>query len=191
MSWFEIAELITPELRNGDIDTCIKRVTEELLKIPATPFHEIIKYRFTNKPEDVANYIRVFIENEKQRLDIEAIYIEMNGFDINPDLWFFDLFAFDTYGGHDDYDWLSDWKSDDHESMTLTGLEDIQTIYENYNDGAYEDVNDCSQANDICSLLIVLHFQDLIKKSAALIENLEIPVFATAHDFDFIYEYKK
>jgi hypothetical protein len=192
MDWFEVAEQAEPDLRKGDIDICIKRVEDELIKLPDTPFHQVMNYRFTNNPGDVAEYFDQFIIKENARFEIKAIYTETNGFYINPDLWFFDLFAYDKYGGHDDYDWLSDWKSGNYESMTLTGLEKMQEIYEEYMEGEYDGKEDYySLANDLCSLIIVLYFQDLIKKSAPLIKGLETPLLATAHDFDFIYEYTK
>ncbi|NET33843.1 MAG: hypothetical protein F6K19_17790 [Cyanothece sp. SIO1E1] len=50
----------------------------------------------------------------------------MNGFDINPDRWYCDLFTYDTDGGIDDFDWLSDWQSEYYQDYTITGLEDLQ-----------------------------------------------------------------
>ncbi len=192
MDWFEIANQIEPDLRKGDTETCINRVVEELKKLPETPFHDAINFKFSNKPDNIADFMRKFIEKEKERIDIKAIYTEMNGFDINTDLWYFDSFAYETYGGRQDYDWLSDWKSDDYEIMTLTGLENIQEVYENYQEDEYEEnEGDYSKISGLCSLLIVLYFQDLIKKSARLINELDIPFLATAHDYDFIYEYSK
>ena len=187
MDWFELAEQIEPDMRKGDIDACMKRVAEELKKLPETPFHHAVNFRFSNKPQDIADFIADFIRKEKQRIDIKAVYAETNGFDINPDLWFFDLFAYESYGGHEDYDWLSNWQSEDYESMTLTGLEEIQTIYEKYEEGEYE--QDHTEARDLCSLLIVLYFHDLIRKSVPLIKGLNVPILATGHDYDFIYEY--
>ncbi|OQX11240.1 MAG: hypothetical protein BWK80_44925 [Desulfobacteraceae bacterium IS3] len=191
MNWFEIAEQIEPELRKGNLKTCIKRVTEELKKMPKSPFHSVVNFGFTNKIRDVAEYFNNFIRKEKERIDIKAIYVEMNGFDINPELWFFDLFAYESFGGHDNYDWLEDWKSEEYESMTLTGLEAIQEVYAKYEDGEYDDDNDFSNARDMCSLLIVLYFQDIIRQSASLIKGLKLPILVTAHEYDFIYEYRK
>lgn len=197
MNWFEIAEQIDPELRKGNLNVCINRVTEELEKLPESPFHSVVNFRFTNKVQDIADYFTNFIRKEKERIDIKAIYTETNAFDINPDWWLFDLFAYEKYGGHDDYEWLADWQSEEHESMTLTGLEAIQEVYAKYDEGEYdegeydEDDNDYSNTRDICSLLIVLYFQDIIRNSAALIKDLNVPILATAHEYDFIYEYRK
>jgi hypothetical protein len=192
MNWFELAEQIRPDLRKGNLTNCINIVTEELKTLPQSPFHLVVNFRFTNKLQDLADYLTNFIHQEKERIDLKAVYAEANGFDINPDLWLFDLFAYEIYGGHDDFEWLSGWRSDNYESMTLTGLEVMQEVYADYNNGEYdEDDNDYSDAKDICSLLIVLYFQDIIRQAAPLIKDLNIPILATAHEYDFIYEYRK
>lgn len=192
MDWFEIAEQIEPELREGNLDSCIKRVIEEFKTLPKSPFHSVVNLRFTNKVQEIADYLTNFIRKEKERINIRAIYTETNAFDINPDRWLFDLFAYEKYGGHDDYEWLADWQSEEHESMTLTGLEAIQEVYAKYDEGEYdEDANDYSNTRDICSLLIVFYFQDIIRHSATLIKDLNVPILATAHEYDIIYEYRK
>jgi len=192
MSWFEIANQITPDVRKGDIYSSISTVISELNKIPDTPFHNILNLSFKNKPQEIADYIAEFIEKERERIDIKSVYIEMNDFDINPDIWFFDLFAYKIHGGHDDYDWLSNWHSDNCESIALVGLEELQKIYENYEDGRYEEEENeenYSNARDLASLIVLLYFQKLIKEAAALIDNLKIPILVTAHGYDLIYEY--
>ncbi|MBF0379048.1 MAG: hypothetical protein HQK72_16445 [Desulfamplus sp.] len=191
-NWFDIASKIQPYIKKGDIDSSIKIVINELKEIPDTPFHNVVNCKFRNSPEEIADYITEFIEKERERIDIKSVYIEMNDFDINPDIWFFDLFAYKIHGGHDDYDWLSNWHSDNYSSITLAGAEELQKIYENYENGKYEEEEneeDYSNARDLASLLIVLYFQKLIKEAAALIDNLQIPILATAHGYDLIYEY--
>jgi hypothetical protein len=42
----------------------------------------------------------------------------MNGFDINPGRWFFDVFGYNDYGGHGEYDWLVDCQPDPYDDMT-------------------------------------------------------------------------
>ncbi|MBF0231357.1 MAG: hypothetical protein HQK63_17485 [Desulfamplus sp.] len=191
-NWFEIASKIQPYIKEDDIDSSINIVVNELEKIPNTPFHNVVNCKFRNRPEEIADHIADFIQKEREQIDIKSVYIEMNDFDINPDIWFFDIFAYKIHGGHDDYDWLANWHSDNYSSIALTGLEELQKIYENYEDGRYEEEEneeDYSNARDLASLFIVLYFQKLIKEAAALIDNLRIPILATAHGYDLIYEY--
>ena len=106
----------------------------------------------------------------------------MNGFFINPDRWFFELFGYEVYGGQiDDYDWLASWDAISEE-FTLTGMESLQSIYT-----AFWSKPQHRKINDIVDLLIVLEFQRLIAQSFKLID-LPIHMLATAHEFDFIYE---
>jgi hypothetical protein len=95
------------------------------------------------------------------------------------------LFAFDSYGGHEDYDWLSDWQSGDYPSMTLIGMEKLQKVYDS--DSFHN--NEYDEASGYCSFMVVLRFQQLIRESVPFIKSLDFPILATAHDYDFIYEY--
>lgn len=63
---------------------------------------------------------------------MEPLYCEMNGFTINPDLWFLDAFAYEKFGGTDDFDWLANWGTSTQESFVLNEMEDLQAIYEDY-----------------------------------------------------------
>jgi len=185
MSWMNLSVELEPHIRKGDIVYCINQVTNAIKSLPDSPFHQIIELHFTNKPKKVAQYFKKFIKQENRRFPIKAIYTETNGFDINPDRWFFDLFAFDSYGGHEDYDWLSDWKSGDYPSMTLTGMEKLQQVYasESFYKNEYDD------ASGYCSFMVVLRFQQLIGESVALLKGANFPILATSHDYDFMYEY--
>jgi hypothetical protein len=50
----------------------------------------------------------------------------MKDFNVNPDLWYRDLFAYKSYGGHDNYnyDWLRDAPSEEFERYIVNGLEE-------------------------------------------------------------------
>ncbi|MBN1127145.1 MAG: hypothetical protein JXA82_19235 [Sedimentisphaerales bacterium] len=187
MDWFEIAEELTPKIVNGDIETVISRVSGILRSLPESPFHLILGLEFTNRPVDVAEYFDNFLKAQKAKFKIGAVYTETNGFDINPDRWYFELFAYSEYGGHEDYDWLSDWDSEHYPCMTLTGLKSLQEVYDSdaFHDEAHE------EACQFCSLLVVCKFQDLIRRSVPLMRELYVPLLATSHDYDFIAEFRK
>ncbi len=185
MSWMKLANKLEPYLRQGNLNYCIEQLIETIKLQPESPFHQIINLNFTNNSKEIAKYFQKFIDREKKKYSIKAIYTETNGFDINPNEWFFDLFAFKSYSGHSDYDWLSDWQSEEYKSLTLTGMEKLQLVYKSdaFCDNQYDDVS------SYCSLMVVLRFQQLIEKSAPYIKNLDFPILATSHDYEFIYEY--
>ncbi len=110
-----------------------------------------------------------------------AIYVELNGFTINPDRWFFDPFAYRRHGGHSDWDWLAEWESEEFTPVTLTGMEDLQVVYASqaFREPAFQ------QAEELAPLCVVLSFQRLIREAVATIDGLVVPVLATAHDWDF------
>lgn len=187
MSWLKLAEKLDPLIKKGDTQTCAAAVVKALGKIKKGPFHKVLSLDFSNSPTEVARYFDEFIRAEKKRMMVRAVYTETNGFDINPGRWFCDAFAFTQYGGQDDYDWLADWESGDYKSLTLTGMEDLQKVY-----GSAESSNaENSEAISLCSLLVVLKFQDLIRRSIPLMSELNVPLLATGHDYDFIAQFKK
>ena len=42
-----------------------------------------------------------------------------------------------------------------------------------------------------CSLLVVCKFQELIRGSVASMKELNVPLLATSHEYDFIAEFRK
>ena len=108
----------------------------------------------------------------------------MNGFAINPDLWYCEAFAYERYGGRDNHHWLSDWQSEDSSRIIIEGLESLQRVYAS---DAFSDES-FSDACDVTDLLVVIKFQDLIRRAVPHIQGMRFPLLATAHDYDFIYE---
>lgn len=184
VTWYTLVEELLPSLRRGDLGYCTARVATVLEAMPETPFHAVLDADFSNPPADVAARVDAFLADDSRHLRVHALYAETNGFDINTDLWFFNLFGYTHYGGHDDYDWLSDWDAGESPYVPLTGMEGLQAVYaSNFGAGTFSD------ASDLCSLLVVLRFQSLIHRSAPLSRLLRVPLLTTSHDYDFIYEF--
>jgi len=184
---FKLQRELTLVLRSGDVMGCEQAITAHLKELPHSPFHIVLNLSITNSPEDVAAHFDSFFNKEKDRFRIAAAYTEMNGFAINPDCWFFDVFAYEQYGGHDDYDWLSDWQSQYYPDMTITGLEPLQEVYASdaFWSGKFDG------ADDLAALLVVVKFQDLIRRAAPYMRELRFPLLATAHDYNFISEVQR
>jgi len=152
--------------------------------LPDSPFHIAIEQSISNDPNTAAKHFDLFILGESKRFPIAAVYTELNAFDINPDRWYCNLFAYTDYGGHDDYDWLSDWQSEDFDDYEIKGLEALQAAFANpaFQTAAYRDTS------YIASLLIVIKFQLFISTAAKSMQHLKFPLLVTAHDFNFIAE---
>jgi hypothetical protein len=180
----ETTEQLESTLRSGDLEECERVVVERIRKLPRSPFDLSIDVNISNDPADAARSFDRFLDLETKRVKIAAAYAEMNGFYINPGLWFCDFFAYASYGGHDDYDWLSQWQSGEFPRYPIRGMETLQAVYASARHGKKSD----SEAEDMSSLLVVIRFQLFMKKAATHMKSLCFPLLITAHDFDFIAE---
>jgi hypothetical protein len=150
-------------------------------------FNGLITAHFTNPPSQIYGSVSAFHSECSKKFSVKAIYLEMNGFDINPDRWYFDLFGYESIPPNDDsFDWLSEWQSPDYPTVTLTGLEPIQDLYAHYiSNKLYKD-KDKAYNEELATLLVMAKFCKLIAESLDN-KSLSVPVYATAHDFDIIY----
>ena len=185
MESYEATQKLYEIMRNGDIDKCISILESELNKIPESPFHLIMDLDFTNNHHELAEIVDDFIYSEMNLFQIKTIYSEMNGFSINPDRWYMELFAYDFYDGHEEYFWLSDYKSNESPVITLTGMETLQDVYKT----SYVDNDQYGDSAGFTDFLVLLKYQKLIKAVSPLIKNLKCPLLATAHDYELVYEY--
>jgi hypothetical protein len=180
--FFDTMNRLTPQLRAGDLAGCESRAIETLLALPESPFHVVAQLDIANSPEDIAVHFDRFIAKEAPRFGINAIYTEMNGYDINTDRWYCDLFAYETDGGVEDFDWLADWQSEYFDDYTIRGFETLQAVYasdafhqDHYRDAAY-----------LAGLVVVAKFQRFMQSATFSMKQLNIPLYATAHEYDYI-----
>jgi hypothetical protein len=202
MYWHDVAYELQPYLDRGELDFCVTYVSGIIRALPTTPYHAVLNSDFSNDPAEVASYFDQFVLDNYGLHNFEAIYTETNGFYINLDRWYFDIFGYHTYGGvnqnvYSQYDWLAYWDAHFPHEVILTGLERLQQIYKEVDDsGIYEtvgvgitpEVNRMEDAHNYSDLLVVLYFQRLIQRSAAFMQSVNVPVLATTHDYDFIFE---
>ena len=121
------------------------------------------------------------------------MYLEMNGFTINPDRWYFDGFAYETAGNTRELEWLAHWDADtENDQFTLTGMELVQEAFARH----YCDENQplsVKMAAELADHLVNARFMQLI---AAAHENAKrkckaldgLPILATAHDWDRVHQ---
>lgn len=180
--FFGTMERLTPQLRAGDLAGCEARASAALRALPKSPFHVAADLAISNDPADAARHFDRFFRAEAKRRPVRAVYTEMNGFDINPDLWYCDLFVYMADGGLDDLDWLSDWQSEPFDEYTITGLEPLQAVFAGKasRNRAHED------ARYLSCLVVVTKFQRFMQRAAERMTDLRVPLYATAHDYDYV-----
>ncbi len=183
----DLQRRLSPILRAGDIAGCERSVAAQLGTLPESPFHLALGLSVTNDPRAVAAALDRFFHQEGAYVQIAAAYAELNDFVASPDLWFCNTFAYAQYGGSDNYDWLGDRQSEDWDTVTVEGLEPLQNIY------ASPSVRDkrFADARDVAGLLVVIKFQDLIRRAVPHMREMRFPIVATAQNYDFIYEVRR
>lgn len=162
----------------------------------STDFNKLFGKKLLHQTNKLVDFFSDFYEDVNGNLNIKAIYVEMNDFTINCDLWFLDLFAYDKVGGTDDTDWLADWEEGNStiNSFPLTGYEELQATYQAYIDKEKYKDSKIQAASNVAELLIVLRLQELVRAATEVAKNKNllwatIPVFVSAHDYyDIVYK---
>ena len=175
---------LTPALKMGDLEVVERGVARQLRCLSRTPYHVALDLKISNDPKDAARHFDKFFKAESKRITLAAAYTEMNGFDINPDRWYCDLFGYSRDGGQDDIEWLSSEESKRFPEYQINGLERLQSVYANDPSAEYR------EARYMCSLLVVVKFQRLMEAAVRPMKELRFPLYVTAHDFDFIARFE-
>ena len=102
--FIQTKEQLTHQLRAGDLAGCEAAASDALRALPKSPFHIAADLVISNDLDEAAGHFDDFYRAEFERMAVLAVYTEMNGFAINPDRWYCDLFAYTADGGLDDFD---------------------------------------------------------------------------------------
>jgi hypothetical protein len=142
---------------------------------------------FSHSPAEVHAWLLRMHEMLSQRTPVVAMYVEMNGFDLNYDKWFCSAFgysrAIDVTGSDD----RAYFDSEVHYSndLTLSGMEAMQDAYKWWDVAGHPD--DASESETIANLLVQVRFMALIRAGVLhgpLPNN--VPVAAAAHESDLV-----
>ncbi len=192
---FKLAEKLNTLITRDKLDEAITLAEKELRGLPQTPFHAILGKDLLHLVDPMAKYLDAFYQWMKPTLTTKALYAEMNGFTINPDLWYVDVFAYDEYQGLDDLDWLADVELENstvNDPFVLTGFEDLQEAYDDYMEKEkYHDKRQRS-GSEVCELIVILRLQQLMREAVKAGKAkgktwVKVPLLVTAHDYDLIY----
>lgn len=203
---FELADKLSELLESKKLDEAIAMAEQELKKIPTTDFHKILDKNLLHLTSDLAKYIIEFDKSTKEALKKKqgfiknllgsgkevkpaAYYCEMNGFTINYDRWYIDLFSFEKYS-LTDWEWLSDFYDSTPNDLTITGFEEIQKAFEDVHENNRFEEPNIDKAYEVCELLVILRLQELFRETYKLHQGDwgKIPMFITAHDYELIFK---
>ena len=194
---FKYAEQINSELEVLNFGKAIKIAETELEKITITEFHKIIGKSFSNSIESLVKWIDNFHTEISKKIDIKAMYFEMNEFDINTETWYIDGISYKQDGGLDldDMEWLSECKKDvmSNKEFVLNGYENLQNSFETIDEKKENDewTEEMQDARDWCEQIIISGYMEFITKAHKMAKQLKlswgkIPLYFTEHAYDFI-----
>jgi len=192
----EIEAKLIPEIyrqiEDKSLEDAIKTVEASLVEIPPTPFHAVAGRGFLQNVEALAGHLIEFHGSVIREFQPAAIYCEMNGFSINPEMWYLDSFAYRNYGGLNDTEWLCEWDNAEYPAFRLAGMEDIQRLFEKNFWSALVPF-EMRFAKTVAEFAIVLRFCELVerahqraKEKSAALKGLRI--LADAHDYDCLHQ---
>ena len=189
----DIYEEIGDFVDSGRFEDALDYLRSCFEKIDCRSYDIALSLRFTNDADTINRQIDHFIDQCQKDFDLKAVYLEMNGFYINPDLWYFDYFGYDYCEDEPKLDsWLAEWESKSFPPTTLAGFESLQRLYERKEFGLEsEDNHDgdddkaASLAREMSDLWVLLSFMKLIDDACkARKQKRCIPLLFTAHDYD-------
>jgi len=180
----------------AQVSRYIARLERDLDRIqPQTPFHAAVGRDLTAQVESAADWLAELHDQAAEELNVTAIFVEMNRFDINTDRWFIDGFAFNLPTGEmfdDLYSCLGEYEFATEDDFALTGMEDLQAAFER------EDIGELMVAEDPAGVsrqqavgaafdLITARMQELVARAHKQARRRGHPVgnvrvFANAHD---------
>lgn len=192
MDVYEFENSICELIKIEEIDKAIELTEAELLKIPKNDFHKIIGRNLFHLIDDANEFLNaVFEKSTEEIVNVKSIYCEMNGFTINPDLWFVTGMSFTFCNDLTDTDWLADYDYFFEMALVIEGYEDLQKIYEDYVQNEKWEYEDSAE---LCAIIITLRllelFRETYKRFKDKSEWTKIPVFVTSHDSELIFKTK-
>ncbi len=179
---------------HGRLAECIAFLEEGLASVRTTPYHALLGRNFLAQRDDAADFLIRFHRHCAQSTPIEAIYCEMNGFEINTKEWFFDAFGYRKAGDIWEQGWLAEWEYSTDTSMTLQGMEDMQKTFADLYPGLDSPLS-LHLADHIAIHLVCARFMELVAAAHHVAKHKYPPlsdfrVLATAHGWDRLQETK-
>jgi hypothetical protein len=191
VSYEKLERAVRKWVRKADLSRAIAHCEKELAALPRTEYHQALGRSWLRQTLDASRWLGGFCRTTAKALSIRALYCEMNLFEINPDEWYVDAFAYDFFGEPRDLGWLVGWKktTGDRNRLVLRGMRELQALFaRDYGD---EPPADIRPASEVVILLLTLRMQELMhaaalraRQSGQLPEDL--PVLAASHDSDLI-----
>jgi hypothetical protein len=181
-------------LNDQKVQEAIAIAEAELSKHPENEFYRLLKRDDLLKHfKRLYKWLNRFYKAANKKIYIKSICIELNKISENPDNWYLDGFAYDNFGGSENYKWLEEWQHEnpDKDSFKIKGLEDIQDVFKKLKEND-EDDDLQDQLIIIAQEIVLLRLFELFDSAFQIGREKEkrwttIPVIVKADGNDLIY----
>jgi hypothetical protein len=177
---------------HGKLVRCIASLEDGMRSLKRTPYHRVLGKDFLGQTNDLAEWLIAFHQLAvESKVKLAAIYLEMNGFAINPKQWYCDFFGYKKAGEIWDLDWLSAWDAESQEGFALQGMESVQKAFaELFSDG--KQPLGVKLAEEIAEHLVTARFMELVAAAHKVAKRRYsgvkgLPILATAHGWDTVH----
>jgi hypothetical protein len=178
---------------HGELQPCISFLEDGMRALNPTPYHQILGKNFLSRANEFSEWLIQFHrEPHPTKPKLTAIYVEMNGFTINPDQWHFQLFGYKQAGNIWELDWLSRWDAESQECFILEGMESVQAAFAELYRKSGKPLG-LELAEEVAEHLVTARFMEFVaaahtigKAEYAALQGF--PVLATAHDWDTVHQ---
>lgn len=178
---------------HGKLGPCIEFLEGGLRSLKPTPYHRVLAKHFLGQADDLARWLIDFHKKAvATKLKLTALYVEMNGFTINPNQWHCDLFGYKKAGDIWDLDWLSNWDAEREDCFVLRGMESVQEAFAELFGDKQQPLG-VQLAEEVAEHLVTARFMELVaaahKAAKRRYPGLKgLLVLATAHDWDTVHQ---
>lgn len=195
---FELSGKLQKLLQENKIAACIEIAEDELIQQPKNNFRKIIGRKDLLKQAKKLNkLIGKFNKSANKKIYVKSICAELTKISLNTDNWDIELYAYDNYGGSENYKWLEEWQHEnkDRDNFTLKGFEDLQKAFKKYKEADETEKEAKSISANLCETLVILRLFELFEATYKLaLEDdkkwTKNPLIVKADGNELIYEIK-
>jgi hypothetical protein len=176
----------------GDLEGYVEEVEARLAATGPNPFADAATTRFDDDPVALAAWLEGARDDLSERAgELGMLYVEMNGFDINPERWHADAFGFAAPVVSDGLLHERFWREvgDHAPSHALTGMEPMQAAFARQLARASDELAAPAEfATRLVHGRFLQHVATAVAQLRSWPDGLEIAV--TTHDLDPIVRFR-
>ncbi len=174
---------------DGKLSQCIEYLEDGLRSLKRTPYHRVLGKGFEGCTNDLAEWINGFYQSAiAAKIRFKAVYLEMNGFAVNPSQWHCDIFGYKKAGDLLDLDWLAASDARRATCFVLNGMESVQKAFADLFLDERQPLG-VKLAGEITEHLVTARFMQLVAAAHKVAKRRHpalkgVSIFSTAHDWD-------